>query len=50
MMVRKYNGYEPGIWFFNDKVTGQAIIFTMWNMPHSYCDLFHSVTASFWAY
>jgi len=26
MMVRKYNGYEPGIWFFNDKVTGQAII------------------------
>ena len=26
MMVRKYNGYELGIWFFNDKVTGQAII------------------------
>jgi hypothetical protein len=24
MMVRKYNGYELGIWFFNDKVTGQA--------------------------
>jgi hypothetical protein len=23
MIVRKYNGYELGIWFFNDKVTGQ---------------------------
>jgi len=31
MMVRKYNGYEIGIWFFNDRVTGQAIITSIWN-------------------
>ena len=30
MMVRKYNGYEVGIWFFTDKVTGQAIITSIW--------------------
>ena len=30
MMVKKYNGYELGIWFFNDKVTGQAIITSIW--------------------
>jgi hypothetical protein len=30
MMVKKYNGYEIGIWFFNDKVTGQAIITSIW--------------------
>jgi hypothetical protein len=30
MMVRKYNGYEIGIWFFKDTVTGQAIITSIW--------------------
>src|SRR5438105_12046201 len=30
MMVRKYQGYELGIWFFNDHVTGQAIITSIW--------------------
>ena len=25
MMVRKYNGYEIGIWFFADRVTGKVI-------------------------
>jgi len=30
MMVRKYNDYQLGIWFFNDKVTGQAIITSIW--------------------
>ena len=26
MMVRKHNGYEVGIWFFADRVTGKPII------------------------
>jgi len=30
MMVRKYNGYELGIWFFADRVTGKAIISSAW--------------------
>ncbi|SRR2546422_3885588 len=30
MMVRKYNGYELGIWFFADQVTGKAIISSAW--------------------
>ncbi len=31
MMVRKYNaGYEIGIYFFKDHLTGQAIITSIW--------------------
>ncbi len=30
MMVRKYNGYEIGIWFFADRLTGKAIISSAW--------------------
>ena len=30
MMVRKSNGYELGIWFFADRVTGKAIISSAW--------------------
>jgi hypothetical protein len=30
MMVRKHNGYEVGIWFFADRVTGKAIISSAW--------------------
>jgi hypothetical protein len=30
MMVRKYNGYEVGIWFFADRVTGKPIISSVW--------------------
>jgi len=30
IMVRKYNGYEVGIWFFQDHLTGQAIITSIW--------------------
>lgn len=30
MMIRKYNGYELGIYFFKDHVTGQAIITSIW--------------------
>jgi len=30
MMVRKYNGYEVGIWFFADRVTGKPIISSAW--------------------
>jgi len=30
MMVRKYNGYEIGIWFFADRVTGKPIISSVW--------------------
>jgi hypothetical protein len=34
MMVRKYNGYELGIWFFNDKVTGQVGLDSLWLADH----------------
>ena len=30
MLVRKYNGYEIGIWYFADRVTGKAIISSAW--------------------
>src|SRR5437764_8886864 len=30
MMVRKYSGYEVGIWFFPDRFTGKAIISSAW--------------------
>jgi hypothetical protein len=30
MMVKKYNGYEIGIWFFKDTVIGQAIVTSIW--------------------
>ena len=30
MMVRKHNGYEVGIWFFADRVTGKPIISSVW--------------------
>ena len=30
MMVRKYYGYEIGIWFFADRVTGKPIISSVW--------------------
>ena len=30
MMVRKHNGYEIGIWFFADRVTGKPIISSAW--------------------
>ncbi len=30
MMVRKYNGYEVGIWFFKDHLTTQPIITSIW--------------------
>ncbi len=30
MMIRKYNGYEIGIWFFAGRVTGKAIINSVW--------------------
>src|SRR5947207_639585 len=29
-MVRKYNGYELGIWFSRDHLTEQAIISSIW--------------------
>ena len=29
-MVRKHNGYEIGIWFFADRVTGKTIISSAW--------------------
>ena len=30
MMKRHYNGYEIGIWFFHDHLTGQPIITSIW--------------------
>jgi hypothetical protein len=30
MMVRKYNGYEIGIWFYKDHITGQPGITSIW--------------------
>ncbi len=30
MMVRKHNGYEVGIWFFADRVTGKPMISSVW--------------------
>ena len=30
MIVRKYNGYEIGNWFFADRVTGKPIISSVW--------------------
>ena len=30
MMVRKHNGYEVGIWFFTDQVTGKPVISSVW--------------------
>ena len=30
MMVRKYAGYEIGIWFFADRLTGKTIISSAW--------------------
>jgi hypothetical protein len=30
MMVRKHNGFEVGIWFFADRVTGKPIISSAW--------------------
>ena len=30
MMVKKYNGYEIGLYFFQDKQTGQFIISSAW--------------------
>jgi hypothetical protein len=30
LMVRTYNGYEIGIWFFADWVTGKPIISFVW--------------------
>jgi hypothetical protein len=30
MMVKKYNGYEIGLYYFQDKQTGQFIISTAW--------------------
>ena len=30
MMVRKHNGFEVGIWFFADRVTGKPIISSVW--------------------
>ncbi len=30
MMVKKYNGYEIGLYFFQDKQTGQFVISSVW--------------------
>jgi hypothetical protein len=30
MLVRKYNGYEIGIYYFNDAKTGQTVITSIW--------------------
>jgi hypothetical protein len=30
MIVRKHNGYEVGIWFFADRITGKPIISSVW--------------------
>ena len=30
MLVRKYNGYEIGIYYFNDARTGQTVITSIW--------------------
>ena len=30
MIVRKHNGYEVGIWFFADRVTGKPVISSVW--------------------
>jgi hypothetical protein len=30
MMVKKYNGYEIGLYYFQDKQTGQCIISSAW--------------------
>ncbi len=30
MMVRTYNGYEVGIYYFRDKQTGQVVITSIW--------------------
>jgi hypothetical protein len=30
MMVKKYNGYEIGLYFFQDKQTGRHIISSVW--------------------
>lgn len=30
MMVKKYNGYEIGLYFFQDKQTGRPIISSVW--------------------
>jgi len=29
-MVRKYNGYEIGMYYFRDKKTGNSIVTTVW--------------------
>ncbi len=30
MIVRVYNGYEIGIYYFKDKLTGQVIVTSIW--------------------
>jgi hypothetical protein len=30
MLVRKYNGYEIGIYYFKDTRTGQTVITSIW--------------------
>jgi hypothetical protein len=30
IMARKHNGFENGIWFFADRITGKAIISSAW--------------------
>ena len=30
MLVRKYNGYEIGIYYFNDAKTGRTVITSIW--------------------
>jgi len=30
MIVRRYNGYECGLYYFNDRQTGDAIVTAVW--------------------
>jgi hypothetical protein len=30
MLVRKYSGYEIGIWYFTDPHTGQPVVTSIW--------------------
>ncbi len=30
MMVKKHNGYEIGIWFFADRISGKPMISSVW--------------------
>jgi hypothetical protein len=39
MLTRKYNGYEIGIYYFNDARTGRTVITSIWKRERRYRSL-----------